>query len=168
MSQVNNIMFVSGHCSFCEDVIAYINKHGMKSHFLFVSVDNAQNRQRMPPQIDRVPALLIRDKGVVLFEDEIMKFIRVKDTEPDIAPMEQPASGFSENFSFIEGADDSLDTISVASKNYSLFGQEQQITTPEDDGTTKSKPDNSNMLDRYMSQRANDVSAIFGDKKIVS
>lgn len=168
MSQTNNILFFSSHCAFCEEVIAYISKHGMKSYFVLVSVDSPQNRQRIPPQIDRVPALLIRDQGVVLFEDEITDFIRVKDPEPDIAPMEQPMSGFSESFSFIEGADEDTNNISVASKNYSLFGQEQQITTPDDDGTSKTKPDNNNILDRYMSQRANDVSTIFGEKKIVT
>lgn len=164
MSSVNNILFYSGHCPFCKEVMELIQKRDLKEYFVFVCVDQVRNRQLMPKQIDRVPALLIKSENRVIFEDAIIKFIGVPDSE-DIMPLDNQIGGFSEGFSFLD--DDSVTGNNTpATKNFALFGQEQRIQCPEeDDGGGKT--DTSNVLDRYMSERAKDVTSIFGDKKIV-
>lgn len=164
MSRANNVLFYSSHCPFSKEVIDLITKRDIKEYFLMVCVDQLKNRRLMPREIDRVPALLVRDENRILFDDAIIQFIGQPDAD-DIMPVEQVTSAFSENFSFL--GDESTDTVPTASKNFALFGQEQHIHTPEDDNSS-GKGDTGNVMERYMSQRAKDVTNIFGDKKIVS
>ena len=158
----NNVLFYSNHCPFSAEVVGLITKRDLKDQFVFVNIDSHANRSRIPREIDRVPALWIRDLSKVLFEDQITDYIGYPE-EDMILPVEQPTSAYSENFSFLE-EDSSIET--TASKGFALFGQEQHIHTPDDDsgGGKAGKADNGGMLDRYMSQRAKDVTSIFGEK----
>ena len=170
MSRANNVLFYSERCPFSLQVIELIKHRGFQEYFVFVCVDHQRNRAMMPKQVDRVPALLLREERRLLFEDDIVRYIGVPErepapavVEPEVMPLEQPVSAYSDNFSFL---DDSMQG-EAAAKNFALFGQEQHIqTVSEEDGG--GKIDTSSVLDRYMSQRAHDVTSIWGDKKIVS
>jgi hypothetical protein len=149
MNRENNIVFYSQHCPHSRELLKEINAKDLEKYFVFVCVE--QYRNRIPPQVDRVPALLIRNEGRVLFEDEILKYIGC-----DVTPIET-LNGFSESFSFLEE-----DTLGP-SNNFSVFGQEQRIVTPDDDNGNQ-KGDGS-ILEKFMTDRARDVSNIFGDKR---
>ena len=160
MDRVDNILFYSEHCPHCRSIIDLILKRNIKEQFLFVCVD--QHRTKIPPQIDRVPALIMKDEGkpYILFEDDIIRYIGEPPREEtiNIEPVDQSVSAYSENFSFLE--DDGGP--STGSKNFALFGQEQKIYTPDEDDEN-GKIGGDGVLDRFMNQRAQDVSSIFGD-----
>lgn len=165
----NNVLFYSGHCQYCRELMDYITKRDLRPYFVFICVDGG--KVRLPPQVDRVPALMLRKERQLLFEEEIYQFIGVPDQE-DVAPVEQPTSAYSETFAFIDDNNATGIAPVAGSKNFALFGHEEHINTPEDDGSggvrSKSGTDSSGVLDRYMSQRAKDITSIFGSQKMAS
>lgn len=156
MSGQKPILFYSSVCQFSRELINLIIKKDLKQSFIFISVD--ANKNRIPPQIDRVPALLLPSTGNVLFEDDIMNFINPP--EADIMPLDNLSSAYSDNFSFL-GEDEP----NLAARNFALFGNEQRIECPDEEGV--SKTDNMKQLDGIKNQRDNDVKSIFNDDRRV-
>jgi hypothetical protein len=153
------ILFYSSYCQFSRDIINNIVKKDLKSNFVFISVDT--NKHRIPPQIDRVPALLI-PSGRVLFEDDIVNFLN--SATEDIMPLEQPSSAYSDNFSFLEDEEQSSQgTSNTLLKNFAVFGTEQRIHTPEEDGGASKGGGNMKGMDSLQAQRENEVKSIFGN-----
>jgi hypothetical protein len=155
MTQQKDIIFYSNFCKYSQDLLKYIVKQDLKKMFVFVCVE--KNRQRIPPQVDKVPALFLTNERRVLFEDDIIECIQ--SSVINIAPSEQPCSSFSDTFSILED-DTMMPNQSVDSKRFSIFGQEQRIHTPEED--TGNKNDNELSLERYNSMRESDITQIFG------
>jgi hypothetical protein len=155
------ILFYSSYCQFSRDIINYIVKKDLKPNFVFIPVES--NKDRIPPQVDRVPALLLGQTGHIIFEDDILQFINT--LCEDVEPQEHLSSAYSDNFSFIEGEDMNSNTSTSLCKNFAIFGNEQRIHTPEEEGVTKSE--NNKMLDTYKNQRDVDIKGIFGDRRIV-
>ena len=151
-----DIVFYSNYCKFSQDLINYIGKKDLKKMFVFVSVDI--NRNRLPPQVDRVPALFLKKEQKVLFDDDI--FACIEASVPDANPLENLSSAFADNYSFLEEGGGSK----VAGGGFATFGQEQRIYCPQEDDGGKG-PDNEATLERYNHLRENDVQKIFGEKK---
>jgi hypothetical protein len=159
------ILFYSSYCQFSRDIINHIVKKDLKPNFVFIPVET--NKHRIPPQIDRVPAL-ITTEGDILFEDDIVSFIN--SATEDIMPLEQPSSGYSDNFSFLGEDDQNKGTSNTLLKNFAPFGTEQRIHTPEEDGGTgKGGGMNSDMdmkvMSNLQSQRDREIKSIFGETR---
>ena len=152
-----DVLFYSRFCQYSKDVINHIIKKDMKNMFVFVCVDT--NKGKLPPQVDRVPALYLTKEGRLLFEDNIIECINSFDE--DISPLEQPSSAFSDNFSFISD-DTMIQNSSTVAKNFAIFGQEQRIHCPDEDS---GKGDNEHSLERYTNQRENDMKSLFSDRR---
>lgn len=154
MNSRKSILFYSSFCQFSKDVVNYIIKKDLKPQFVFISVDT--KKHMIPQQVDKVPALLDQNTGKLYFEDNIIAFIN--SLVQDIMPLEQPSSNYSENFSFLDN-----DNSPGGLQNFALYGQEQRIYTPEEDGGSKNE--NGSVLDSIKSQRDVDVQSIFGDRR---
>lgn len=148
-----DIIFYSNYCVFSREVVDSIIKRDLKNNFVFICVDT--NRHRIPQQIDRVPALYLRQTGDVIFEDDIITYIEKHITE-DISPIDN--STYSDCFSFL---DDNQSQMGF--KQFGVFGQEQQIYTPDDD-TSQNKADSSNSLENYANQREMDTKRLFSSR----
>jgi hypothetical protein len=153
-----DIVFYSNYCKYSQDLINYIVKKDLKKMFVFVSVDI--NRNRIPPLVDRVPALFLVKERKVLFDDDILACIEA--SVPDANPLENLSSAFAENYSFLGDEQESK----PAGGGFATFGKEQRIYCPKEDDGGKG-PDNEATLERYNHTRESDLQKIFGDKKRV-
>jgi hypothetical protein len=151
-----DILFFSNYCEFCKEILGMITKNNLKEQFMMVCVDNKQ--LRLPPFVDRVPIIYTSDKK--LFSDEnLINYIQTKVVTTTLQPyalVGTNTGAYSENFSFIETGDNLAEDFSI---NYNYLGMDQQIYAPKEDDDSNNKVQ-SNVLEKYMADRANDIAKI--------
>lgn len=124
-----------------------MEKYSVKDRFIMVCAET--NRHRLPKEIDRVPAIII-DGSRVLFEDEIVQYLQ------SFASPQERVSGCGGMFSYI---DDNEDAMLNDGGGYGIFGQEQKIYTPPEDGDTGNVGGKVGSInyDRLVSERDMDI-----------
>lgn len=164
MNQQKDILFYGTHCQFSKDVLNYIVKKNIRGEFMLINVE--KNINRIPHQVDRVPALLTQQDHTLYFEDDIVSYIDAVynakfGRDDNIEPVDQMNCGYSGQFSWLDDSQDATGPL----QGFAPVGYEQRINTPDDDGGTNNKSSGSKEIDRFTSEREKDVSNIFGDRR---
>lgn len=147
MNPPKDVMFYSKHCPYCSGVLQTLAKNNKREQFMFINVDT--NRDKIPRQIDKVPAILLTN-GKVLFEDALDRYVQggVNDV--------MPAQDVGGSYSFLGSEEES------SFQNFALYGSEyDRIQCIEDDKPRKGA--DADALDRYKVERDKEISRIFND-----
>ena len=161
---MSSILYYSNYCDNCSKLLQIISTSNSKKEMHFINIDNRKKKSNgatyvvlengqdilLPPTINKVPALLLLNKGhQVLFGKDINNHIEsnnVVQTNPVVKNNGEPLAfslnncGFgvtSDNFSFLD-----QDSASLAAKgdggmrqqhHYAGLDQHVDIETPPDD-----------------------------------
>lgn len=152
------MLFYSTYCGFCQEIIKLVTKCNMRDAFVFVCVDT--NKTRIPSQIDRVPALLIRSNGHLLVEDELTEYI-LSLGGVENSPQEQLSSAYADQYSFIEETE-SESHPEASAMPFAQFGNEQKIHIVEENDGKSKRGDSytSQQYEQYMTARERDIQSI--------
>lgn len=156
------VIFISGYCEYCKELMTNLMKNNMQSKFDYVNVDEGQD---IPQFVDRIP-LMYFDKKVLVDEGlfdyiEGLKKKLMQANQTEIKPFlsgEMTSNSISDSYSYI-GEENSADKKQIVhstfDKNYSHIGMEhQKIYTPEDnDAKDKSRCS----LEELISRREHDI-----------
>jgi len=113
-----NVLFYSRHCRTSGVVLRILHNEGILNNFKLCCVDD--NLDKVPPQITKVPTLIVKGIPKPLVADEIIRWLEsikfVKKPTPQETPMppqttdtskkmilgyvESEMNGFSDNFAF--------------------------------------------------------------------
>jgi hypothetical protein len=132
---MSSIIYYSNNCDRCKSVLSALSKSRVQDDIHFLCIDKrvkAENgsgawhiitetgeRVLLPPQVNRVPALLLLNKGhMVLYGEQILQHF-----QPKNVALNNEATGFNgEPNSFSLGRE-SMGGFGVASDNYSFLDQ---------------------------------------------
>lgn len=143
-----DVLFYSNFCQFSKEVLNRIIKLNAKSRFVLICVE--LYKARLPPQVSVVPTIMTTE-GDIIVEDGILAYL-------DAIPTNTPRDMFTSSgtgFSFIEG--EAGEGGYGGEDNYGVFGEEQKIYTPEDDGEVQSGLS----FEQLQSQRDMDVKKLY-------
>jgi len=145
---MSSVLYYSNYCDKCKNIIRTLGNSETKNEIHFVCIDKRfrdekngatyvilENQQRiiLPPQIQRVPALLLlREGNKVLFGNEINDKLAPKNDFNNAQ-----ATGFNgEPMAFTLGNDNS-NGFGVASDNYSFWDQDSEELMAKGNGGTR-------------------------------
>jgi hypothetical protein len=148
--------------------------------FMFVSIHNA--KYKLPPFVDRVPLIYLKESQEVIVDEDISRFVtkllnagasKMKkadtasasaDANVEYAPLLDMTKGFTDNFSFLSGPDE------TQSKNYVYLQDDNVPKNIEQFGEGKSTNSKSKFdegsYDKFLSQRDLDIVKLFPKKGI--
>ena len=159
---MSQILYYSSYCENCKKLLQILSKSQIKEDIHFLCIDRRiqkndgsiyiilENAQEiiLPPTVNRVPALLLINKGHhVLFGEDIYNHLKpientlnkeaVKtDSEPTAFAFNGMSGVVSDNYSFLDQNSDSLSAKGDGGLrqlyNYSTIDQNQEIATPPD------------------------------------
>jgi hypothetical protein len=66
------VLFYSQYSQYCDDVVRFVTKKGLKHMFVLVCIDT--NLNQVPQFVDRVPAILTKDRRL-LTDEQVMSFV---------------------------------------------------------------------------------------------
>ena len=133
---MSSIIYYSNNCDRCKSVLTALSKSRVQDdvHFLCVDkrvratngsgawhiISNSGEKVLLPPQVNRVPALLLLNKGhQVLYGEQILQHF-----QPKNAALNDVATGFNgEPNAFALGRESMGSGFGVASDNYSFLDQ---------------------------------------------
>jgi hypothetical protein len=142
MKRMSHIFFFSEQCQYSTEAYTLIKKIGVNK-FRFV---NVLEQEYIPPDIDRVPALLTNTKQL-LFEQELFDFLfKLLDVEPF---MINEMGQLSDKYSYMDNTNPVID------HSYKFLDKDDPIITPTDE-------DNKKILnyEEYLQQRDNDLKVL--------
>jgi hypothetical protein len=176
-----DVLFYSNYCLFSKKLLTDIQKLNLKDNFILICVEHYKSA--IPATIDRVPTIVTTERDI-LCEDMIHAYIETvansarasredaagaqgrgggpsKATANHHAPdnmFSMTAAGFSYLEEGLGGDADGGESGSIGSAMYGLFGQDQRIETPTDDGD----PSNDSVVsyERYKATR--DADSVIG------
>jgi hypothetical protein len=185
---MSSVLYYSNFCNYSKTTIQQLNKIGVGKDVHFICIDKRvkegnnvyivlENGQKiiMPPQISRVPALLLLNKNYsILYGEHILEnFKQSNDVNVKVATnnnMEPSAfalgnSGFgvvSDNYSFLDMNSDDLSAKGNGGirqmHNYVDLNYNEKISTTQDDadykGSNKMSPDIT--IEKIQKQREHD------------
>lgn len=168
-----DVLFYSNYCLFSKKLLTDIQKLNLKDNFIMICVEHYKSA--IPSTIDRVPTIVTTERDI-LCEDMIHAYIeavansgrRTKEEGNGAGNKEvlHPKNNAPENmfsmtaagFSYLDddgmaggGGGGGDDAGSVGSAMYGLFGQDQRIETPADDGDMSN--DSVSSYERYKATR---------------
>lgn len=156
------LLFYSLYCDHSKGVLSYINRKGLKSSFLLVSVD--KHSHSIPSFIVKVPCIYTGDK--VLSDDDVAAFIDVEankngqDVPVNAYYDKEMGNSISDSFSYIDS--ESIDV----ERSFANVGNTCAIlgdaVPKEDDFTMGSK---TSEMDSFKSEREKDLANIFSSIK---
>jgi glutaredoxin-related protein len=161
---MSEILYYSKNCSNCNKLLQNISRSRIKDKIHFICIDNRKIKQNrifivlennqeimLPPQVNRVPALLLINKNQILFGDDINNYLKPEENvlnnvstnyqgEPDCFSFGLSACStlniMSDNFSFLDQPNDSLlakgDGGMRQLYSYATINQNDNINTPPD------------------------------------
>lgn len=149
---MSSVLYFSNYCENCKKLLHLLSRSPQSREMHFVCIDKRQRQSNgamhvilpngseilLPPNITRVPALLLLNKGNhVLFGDDIMNFLRPQET----ALSDQATSGNGEPMAFMfsnnggnGGCGGSGGGWGVVSDNYSFLDQDAESLLAQGDG----------------------------------
>jgi hypothetical protein len=142
MKGMSHIFFFSEQCKYSTEAYTLIKKIGINK-FRYV---NVLEQEHIPPDIDRVPALLTNEKQL-LFEQDLFDFLyRTLDVEPF---MINEMGQISDKYSYMDN------THQIIDHSYKFLDKEDHIITPTEE-------DNKKILnyEDYLQQRDNDLKVL--------
>jgi hypothetical protein len=167
-----DVLFYSNYCLFSKKLLTDIQKLNLKDNFIMICVEHYKSA--IPATIDRVPTIVTTERDI-LCEDRIHAYIEAianggrsrSQEEAKPAKSNTPENMFSmtaAGFSYLDddqagdggGGGGGDDGGSVGSAMYGLFGQDQRIETPADDGDMMSN-DSVSSYERYKASRDADT-----------
>lgn len=148
-----DVLFYSNFCQFSKEVISRIIKLNAKQHFVLVCVE--VYKARLPPQVSVVPTILTTE-GRVIVEDEI--YTHLDAIAPATSGPRDMFTNSATGFSFLESGDGGYG----GEDTYGVFGEEQKIYTPEDDGDVQSSLN----FEQLQSQRDMDIKKLYATSQV--
>jgi len=179
------ILYYSNFCDHSKRILQEISRSQIKEGVHFICIDKRTKKNGsiyiilgteeifMPPNIVRVPSLLLLTRGNIVIEgDDVLKYIVDKKTH-DMKEVtngnEEPTafslntSGFvvSDNFSFLDQNADDLTAKGEGGTrqmhNYVPVNSDDNIETPPDTYTPDTISHGSESMESILARRANDV-----------
>lgn len=103
----SNILFYSPDCEYSRQVLALVEEYKIKDEFMIVNINNPQ--YQLPSFVDRVPMIFIKGNNEVVIDEHIPQYMATLrktggGAEEPIMSLSDIGTGFSDNFSFIESA----------------------------------------------------------------
>ena len=138
---MSSILYYSNYCDNCSKLLQIISTSNSKSDMHFINIDKRVKRENgatyvvlengqellLPPTINKVPALLLLNKGHhVLFGSDINKHLEASNiikTNPTVKSNGEPLAFSMNNCGF-----------GVTSDNYSFLDQDAQSLSAKGDG----------------------------------
>jgi hypothetical protein len=131
---MSSIIYYSNSCDRCKSVLSALSKSQVSNDIHFLCIDrrvksstgavhiitDSGEKVLLPPQVNRVPALLLLNKGhLVLYGDQILQHF-----QPKNVALNDQATGFNgEPNAFALGRESMGSGFGVASDNYSFLDQ---------------------------------------------
>jgi hypothetical protein len=150
-----HILFFSNLCPYSKEILSLITKKNLKDIFVFICIEKTQ--QQLPHFVDRVPLIYTSQRSVVT-DESLFSFIESIQVQGAVAEDLSPfdvhiKANISDNFSFLE------DDVCTGEhcKGYVYVNDVSHIQTPEIEN--KGSKVDSSILERYMSERDNDLKA---------
>jgi len=149
-----NIVFYSNYCNYSKELVNKLSKTKLHDSLIYICVDD--KNISLPNFVNVVPTIYLYENKQILTEDDINNWVnqnlQTDDDNEDVIAYHGNSiglSGFSTNFSFLEGDNDSM----IA--KYSFLDSSSKIETPKEfnDSKTNSKKN----LESFMAQRENDI-----------
>ena len=125
MPLTKDVLFYSNYCLFSKDVLSRIMKLDVKQHVVLICVD--VYKAKLPSTLSVVPTLMKAD-GKMITDDEIYDRLDV------LSNQHVPRDMFTSSgnaFAFID--DGAGDGGFGGEYHYGIFGEDQEIYTPEED-----------------------------------
>lgn len=149
-----DVLFYSNYCVYSKQLMVDLNKLNLKDTFVMICVENY--KRSIPPNIDRVPTIMTTS-GEILCDDDIAMYLdsRIsREVDPGTSNhVHDPEDLFSHtNAGFAYLDDDSRGNGGA----YGIFGDDQHIETPEEDGNKSN--DTTINYERYKASRDADMS----------
>jgi hypothetical protein len=195
---MSSILYYSNFCEHSKKLLQIISKAGISQEIHFICIDKRVKEQNktfivlengqkivMPENVNRVPALLLLNKGYeVLYGESILQHLKPKQevavkkaTENNLEPMAFAFGGggfgsvTSDQYSFLD-----MDSDSLAAKgnggsrqmhNYVDLNYVDSFNTPTDDHDYKGSNKLSSELtvEKLQSQRDQDLQKITGERR---
>jgi hypothetical protein len=148
------ILFYSPHCSSSKLLIENIKRYNADKYFKLVDV--SQYKNKIPPQIHSVPALMFKETKKLIFGKQVFDYLLLpnkgflltfKTEEPSAPSLESPTdtpssfslfnnmSAYGDNYAFIGDAD--ADSTKEKSYTWCSLTENIKIETPEDPNVEK-------------------------------
>ncbi len=137
---MSEILYYSNNCDNCKKLLQQVAKSRVKEKLHFICIDKRKVKQNrvfivlennqevlLPPQIDRVPALLLINNNQVICGDNIYNHLKPEETM--INNISTSFQGEPECFSF-----DNLGGLNVVSDNFSFLDQGSESMLAKGDG----------------------------------
>lgn len=183
---MSQILYYSNYCQHCKSLLKELSKTNTKNDIHFLCIDKRirkngvqyiqlENGQEMllPPNIQKVPALLLLNRGNTVVQGEEVNDYLLKKTQNThsnngVHNIEEPlafslndfGSVVSDNYSFLDQSSDELSAKGQGGMrqmhNYVAIHQNDIIETPPDN-YTPDKIDSSMSLDKVMQMREKDI-----------
>lgn len=182
---MSSVLYYSNYCEHCKELLQKVSKSKLKEKTHFINIDNRtleegavyiilQNGQKilLPPNIQRVPALLLLNKGNnVVVGKEIEDYL-IEKQNSSVQAMKQSNAGepmafgmgdfgsiLSDNFSFLDQGSDEMSAKGHGGMrqihNYATLDFKENIDTPPDNYVPDKVGDTS--LQKLQEQRSIDV-----------
>lgn len=183
---MSNVLYYSKYCNSCQKLLYEISKSKVKDDIHFICIDRRVKKDGatyiqldngteilMPPNIRKVPALLMLNRGNQLVEGSMIKNYIMSQTQQynDQAtgfngePVEYSLNDFgsikSDNYSYLDQTADELSAKGEGglrqAHNYATLNHSDMIETPPDTYIPDKVGKNGISMEQYMAQRDNDV-----------
>jgi hypothetical protein len=130
---MSSIIYYSNNCDRCKSVLTALSKSRVQDDIHFLCIDKrvksgtgawhilteTGEKVLLPPQVNRVPALLLLNKGhMVLYGDQILQHF-----QPKNVALNNEATGFNGEPNAFSLGRESMGGFGVASDNYSFLDQ---------------------------------------------
>jgi glutaredoxin-related protein len=116
------ILFYSNKCPYSTEVLKQTTTPPLNANFLYVNIDNKS--YNLPPFVDRVPLIFIKDTKEVVIDDNIMRFLM------QIRPSSQPAATQQQNAQGGGDLESLSDMAKGISSSYSFMDDKNDKLTP--------------------------------------
>lgn len=143
INRMSSVLYFSNHCDNCKKLLHFLSRSPQAKEIHFVCIDKRVKQSNgsthillpngssllLPPNITRVPALLLLNKGNhVLFGEDVMNFLRPQEVRHDIQATQ--GNGEPMAFAFAGGGSG----WGVASDSYSFVDQDPDSLLAQGDG----------------------------------
>jgi hypothetical protein len=183
---MSNVLYYSKYCKSCQTLLYEISKSKVKEELHFICIDKRVKKNNaiyiqlengteilLPPNIRKVPALLMLSRGHQVIEGNNIKSYILEKTQEynnqatdfNGEPLEYSLNDFgsikSDNYSYLDQSADEMSAKGTGGMrqihNYATINQQDMIETPPDTYTPDKVGKNGMSVEQYQAQRDKDV-----------
>tara|TARA_Y100001936_G_C15606038_1_gene424195 strand:- start:111 stop:578 length:468 start_codon:yes stop_codon:yes gene_type:complete len=102
-----DILFYSNECEYSKRLLEILDSERIGFNLFRICVDGVYDK--IPNFVTCVPTIFLREKGMVLCDDQIQKWINIQRkalSETSLEPYSMLGGAFSASFSALDGSDD--------------------------------------------------------------